>query len=176
MQACNEYLRAGIKRNATAMIKTYPNAKNWSMDYGWVGRAAEYDARIDEEKTQTVQDRRRASMEEGLANDFERVDSLKKLAAKLWAKIEKSVEVVDTKQIGSGENAERVTVRRFNGPLIEQFRGVLDDIAKEKGERKQVMDIKLIREEAAKLADEFGLDKDEVVAEADAIVKERGLQ
>ena len=42
------------------------------------------------------------------------------------------------KVIGSGVHAEVVTVFRFNAPLIEQLRGILSDIAKETGGRKDV--------------------------------------
>jgi hypothetical protein len=45
--------------------------------------------------------------------------------------------VPDVKSIGSGEFAERVDLVRFNAALLEQFRGTLDDIAQEVGQRKQ---------------------------------------
>jgi hypothetical protein len=43
----------------------------------------------------------------------------------------------DVKQIGSGDNAERVDIVRFNAALFEQFSNYLDDIAKETGGRVQ---------------------------------------
>jgi hypothetical protein len=47
----------------------------------------------------------------------------------------------DVKQIGGGEHAERVDIVRFNAALIEQYRGTLDDLAKETGGRKQKMEV-----------------------------------
>lgn len=41
----------------------------------------------------------------------------------------------DVKQIGRGDDAERVDIVRFNSALFEQFRGLLDDLAKETGGR-----------------------------------------
>ncbi len=84
-------------------------------------------------------------MQTGLALDYERVSRLKALGEFLFAQLyEQGVTgtyhnlwVPDVKQIGSGENAERVDLERFNGPILEQLRGVLDDIAKEVGGRKQ---------------------------------------
>lgn len=41
----------------------------------------------------------------------------------------------DVKQIGKGETAVTVDLIRFNSAIIDQFRGVLDDLAKETGGR-----------------------------------------
>lgn len=49
--------------------------------------------------------------------------------------------VHDVKQIGTGEKSERVDIERFNAPLIEQYRKVLDDIAMETGGRIRRQDI-----------------------------------
>jgi len=77
-------------------------------------------------------------METGFAKGHERVKALKDLAViledellqddKRWCK--------DVKQVGSGQGAQIVDILRFNAAEVEQFRGLLDDIAKEKGERK----------------------------------------
>lgn len=153
-----------------AMLSTL---KQWSTNYGWQARAVEYDTQIEERKNLETEQRRRAVLEEGLALDFERVAALKKLATYLLNQIETpgKVWLKETRQVGKGEDAEIVTVkRRFNAPLIEQFRGVLDDIAKEKGERKHVMDIKLIREEAESIAHKLGLDVADVLVEVENIL------
>jgi len=44
--------------------------------------------------------------------------------------------VKDVKGIGRGEDFERVTIERPNAAWVTQFRGLLDDIAKEVGDRK----------------------------------------
>lgn len=73
----------------------------------------------------------------GLAQKAERVKRLQLLAALmeedlfggvLWNE--------DVKMIGSGEYQERVEFERFNSAEVDQYRGVLDDIAKEMGDRK----------------------------------------
>ena len=82
-------------------------------------------------------------MQNGLAQDFERVNSLKRLACFLEGQIyEKgttgkyhNVWLPDVKVVGFGENAEVVEIERFNSGLLQQFRGTLDDLAKETGGR-----------------------------------------
>lgn len=78
-------------------------------------------------------------MSEGFALDHIRVRSLKLLAARLEEEIgqEDKVWLPDVKQIGAGDDAERVDLVRFNAPLIEQFRGALADIAEETGGRQK---------------------------------------
>jgi hypothetical protein len=78
-------------------------------------------------------------MEQGLAVDHERVKALKELADTLLDELRQYDRrwVRDVKQIGSGDSAERVDIERFNASEVEQLRGLLDDIAKEKQERRQ---------------------------------------
>lgn len=59
--------------------------------------------------------------------------------------------VADVKSIGSGEFAERVDIERFNSALVEQYRKVLEDIAKETGGRVQKQDIRI---DMSKLSDD----------------------
>jgi hypothetical protein len=117
--------------------------KEWSTRFAWQGRAELYDKAVEAEKTRLAGERRRQAMEEGLALDYERVRKLRKLARKLERELrqEDRVWLPDVKQIGSGEDAERVDIVRFNAPLIEQYRGTLDDLAKETGGRKKQTEI-----------------------------------
>lgn len=130
----------------------------WSRQYGWQARAASYDAEI--ERRRKEQDaaleaereaRRRQIMESGLALDFERVERLKRLEGLLIQELgeideqgnlvalkEDSVWAPDVKQIGSGKFAQQVDIVRFNRAIFETIRGLLDDLAKETGGRKQV--------------------------------------
>ena len=152
VQACNDYLRLGVGRSLSKLAAHYNEAYKkesptksqstlgkWSMDYNWQARCAIYDAEWDTKKTAA----RNATFAQGLALDFERVEKLKRLADFLEAQLYETSEdgiyynvwVPDVKQIGSGEDVERVDIERFNGPLIAEYRSVLDDLAKEVGGR-----------------------------------------
>jgi hypothetical protein len=181
VQACNDYLRMGPGRSLRRLSDVYiqqassdaqaakpPTTKpntlfTWSTDYDWQKRAENYDAEQDRAKTAEMEARRRAVMEEGLALDFERVIELKELAALLGEQIYTkasdgtypNIWLRDVKQIGSGEFAERVDLVRFNAPLIEQYRGTLDDLAKETGGRKQRVDLSGQVAMAPFMADEY---------------------
>lgn len=81
---------------------------------------------------------REEALTEGLALVAERVCRLKQLAALmeqdlfgglLWT--------TEVKGVGSGEIAEIVEFEEFNAGEVVQYRGVLDDIAKELGGRVQ---------------------------------------
>lgn len=150
--ACNDWLRMGVGRSLTGLLEKYtetiadnpPTAsmatlKSWSRKFTWAERATRYDA----EYEQIKQQQRAAVMHHGAALDFERVAKLKRLAAFLESQIfdpgedgsYPNVWLADVKQIGGGEFAERVDLEKFNGALISEYRGVLDDIAKEVGGR-----------------------------------------
>lgn len=157
IQACNDYLRMGPGRSLQKLHQIYTEStpeqpstkdlrtlKEWSRRYDWQSRSALYDTAIDEQKTALAQD----AMQTGLAATYERVLILKRLAATLSAEIWQrdgslvpgNVWLKGAKQIGAGPLAERVDLIRFNAPLIEQFRGVLDDLARETGGRKQQLE------------------------------------
>jgi len=114
--------------------------KGWSSRYGWQGRSEEFDAKLERQKNE----RRKQIMDSGLALDFERVNELKKLAHFLTDQLYEQGEdgnyhnvwLPDVKQIGSGNNVERVDIERFNAAIISELRAALDDLAKETGGRK----------------------------------------
>lgn len=156
--ACNDWLRLGAGRTHGTLLERYRDLQQntapttslntlqaWSSKYEWAARASAYDALWELRKTQE----REAVLNYGLALDFERLRKLYRLAAMLEAQIyERGSEGVlhniwlpDVKSIGSGEFAERVDIERFNAPLIEQYRKVLEDIAKETGGRVNRADI-----------------------------------
>jgi hypothetical protein len=118
--------------------------KIWSSRFEWTKRAVEYDAEIEHQKNE----RRQQVMENGFALDYERTSELKKLAHFLIDQMYEQGEdgdyhniwLPDVKQIGSGEFAEKVEIERFNAAIISELRGVLDDIAKETGGRKQKLE------------------------------------
>jgi hypothetical protein len=154
--ACNDWLRMGSGRSIPQLIEQYQEKSNliqdfeppsvsystlasWSSRYGWPERARAYDANWEARKNAE----RDAVLNYGLSLDYERVRKLYRLAAMLEAQIyERGADGVlhniwlpDVKSIGSGEFAERVDIERFNGALIEQYRKVMEDIAKETGGR-----------------------------------------
>ena len=147
-QAWADYLALGPDRSLEKLLESYrsrPSAptgqvsmlKRWSAAFGWQARLQEIAARQAEEAQEREAARIREIMETGYGRPHERVQLLKRLLdlcvedvttrGKRW--------VQDVKSIGSGEFAERVDLERFNASEFDQIRGLLDDIAKEKGER-----------------------------------------
>jgi hypothetical protein len=128
--------------------------KRWSSRYGWQKRADIYDAELERQKNERCKE----VMESGLALDFERTDELKGLAHFLIDQIYEQGEdgdyhnvwLPDVKQIGSGKDAERVDIERFNAAIIDQARGVLDDLAKETGGRHKKADVSVGLDESTR--------------------------
>jgi hypothetical protein len=184
---CNDYLRLGPGRSLSALLAYYAETgqnqpptrskatlKEWSQRFGWQARAAAYDAEAERQRKERDAElerrreaRRQEIMDSGLALVHERVSKLKSLAdlleTELYARTAErfsNIWLADAKQIGSGESFERVDIVRFNQALIEEYRAVLDDLAKETGGRKtttklETPDLKplpeAIRELAAKV-------------------------
>jgi len=134
----DEYSKVRQNEPPTRSLSTL---KAWSSRYDWQQRFEIYDAELERQKNE----RRKQVMESGLALDFERTDELKRLAHFLIDQIYEQGEngsyhnvwLPDVKQIGSGNKVERVDIERFNAAIIGELRGVLDDLAKESGGRKQ---------------------------------------
>lgn len=156
VQACNDWLRLGAGRTTVALFEKYKESEekstptrsigtlnNWSARYGWANRAELYDAEVEAERDAVARAYASEITEEGLALIHERVKTLKALAGRLLEDMEEvdKVWLKDVKQIGSGDMAERVDLIRFNAPLFQQLRGVLEDIAKEMGHRAQKFDV-----------------------------------
>lgn len=160
--ACNDYLRMGPGRSLQKLWTRYQavtdplpptrritTLKEWSSAFGWQERATFYDSRIERKKTEQSDKRRQQALESGFALDYERVLTLKKMASLLLGQLYEKGEngvyhnlwVPDVKQIGGSVFAERVDIERFNAPLISEIRGLLDDLAKETGGRKQKVDV-----------------------------------
>ena len=152
MQACNDYLRMGPGRSLRDLVARYRDAGrnttptrsfstlgDWSPRYGWVERAAQYDARLEAAKNAEAE----RIMREGLALAHERVRKLDVLAGFLEKQLyeigEKgtyhNVWMPDQKGIGQGEYMTIVDIEHFNGSLIREFRETLADLAAETGGR-----------------------------------------
>lgn len=150
--ACNDYLRMGVGRSLAKLCDRYRNAteqiptrriatlKTWSVDYGWQDRADAYDKAVDAEKTAAVEARRNAIMEQGLSQDYERVNELYELFEKLkFEFVTRGLWYTDIKLSATGDKVE---VEVFNKALLDSMRGALDDLAKETGGRKQKSEVK----------------------------------
>lgn len=161
--ACNDFLRLGSGRSISGLVQKYTDMSmfqtdfkppstsaqtlySWSSRFDWADRAAVYDAAWEERKNAE----REAVLNYGLALDYERLRELYRLADLLRGQIyERNPEsgvfdniwLPDVKSIGSGESAERVDIERFNAALVEQYRKVLEDIAKEVGGRVNKTDL-----------------------------------
>lgn len=82
------------------------------------------------------------ALKTGLALKAERVKKLDLLARLMENDLFHDVLwVQDVKMIGSGFSQERVEFESFNAAEVAQYRGVLDDIAKEVGDRSQKTEI-----------------------------------
>lgn len=79
---------------------------------------------------------------DGLATKAERVSRLQQLADLMWRDLTKGFLWVDqVKALGSGDNMEIVDYEEFNTSEVREFRATLDDIAKEMGHRKTVIEL-----------------------------------
>lgn len=147
-EAFADYMALGPDRSLPKLAKAYktrigPVATKqlstllkWSTDFGWQDRLkalhAEQASRLAEAET----DEKIRVLQEGFALRHKRVEALNRLAGKLLEDLDGDrLWVTDVKQIGGGENAERVEVERFNAAEMQEFRALLDDITKETGER-----------------------------------------
>jgi hypothetical protein len=81
------------------------------------------------------------ALKAGLALKVERVKRLTLLAALMEEDLFNGVLwTTDVKMIGTGAFQERVEFEEFNAAEVQQYRGILDDIAKEMGDRTQKID------------------------------------
>jgi len=134
----------------SAPTQSITTLQQWSSKFGWAERATEFDAGWEARKNAE----RQAVLGYGLSLDYERVNKLLRLADFLESQLYErgatddgtpgpyhNVWVPDVKSIGGGEFAERVDIERFNSAILEQYRAVLDDIAKETGGRIKKTDV-----------------------------------
>ena len=89
---------------------------------------------IQEEHEQTA-------IRRGLANKEVRIRRLARLARRMEKDLfgnddDDRLWTDQVKGIGKGQDFERVEYEEFNAPEVQQYRGLLDDIAKEVGDRK----------------------------------------
>lgn len=150
--ACNDYLQMPYRslrrlheryveersRGVNVPSARYPTIARWSKAFGWTLRASAYDAR-----SRAEQDARaHYIMHSGLAQPHERVLMLDRMARRMETEFDKGrFWLRRRKSIKTEDGYEVVNERIFNGSMLEQTRGMLDDIARETGGRKERLDI-----------------------------------
>lgn len=116
--------------------------KQWreqAQKWNWRERADAWDDVQRQRRTELYEARRDEILSSGFAAQFVRIAELVRVAELLQAEVwtEDKRWVPDVKQIGSGDDAQRVDIVRFNPAVIQQFRETLADIAAETGDRAQ---------------------------------------
>jgi hypothetical protein len=159
-RAWADYLAMGPERSLEALARRYrivienggqapttrlPTLADWSRHFGWQARLSEIADRETREAEEREAAYRRSVLEDGYALSHKRVEGLKVLAGLLYDELTAEGEdnrrwLDDVKQIGSGADAVRVPILRFNASEVEQLRGLLEDIAKEVGGRAQKLE------------------------------------
>jgi len=105
----------------------------------------------------------------GLAIKSERVKSLQILAALMWKDLTGGFLWLDqVKGLGSGEFMQVIDYEEFNAAEVKEYRGVLDDIAKELGHRKTVVELNW-----RDIAKQRGYDPDELYNDMVAAARRR---
>lgn len=139
--ACNDFIRLGPARTVSKLFETYNDEsvsaptrsrntlRDWQQRYDWTERAAQYDERIEKIKTKQSE----AALSSGLACAFERVNELKAL---YWD-VKKHIFDTLTTDDGQAIEVNGTPLVRVNTRVVNQARGILDDIAKETGGRVQ---------------------------------------
>ena len=166
--ALSDYALMGSVRGLRGLLKIYRERTGapttswktlsaWSADFAWVERSTRFDELQREKDQAAYEARRRQIMESGFALDFERVAELKALYEKyreyladennIWLPDVKSIRVgssLEVTQDGKSREVgeyERVEYFRFNEALLNQLRGLLEDLAKETGGRVHKTDL-----------------------------------
>lgn len=174
VQACNDWLRLGAGRTITLLLEQYEfmpentsptkslnSLYKWHNVYNWKSRAAQFDETIEAFKTAEHIN----TLQRGLGLTHERVKKLYRLSAFLESQLFElsepdeygiqhysSLWVHDVKQIGKGDDAERIDIERFNSAIISEYRATLADIAKEVGGRVEKKEVTGANGGAIKLA------------------------
>lgn len=147
-EAFADYLALGTDRSLAklaAMYQSRPKVsptkhlsllKRWSAQFGWTERIEAFRDEVTAARAEAGKAEELRVMQEGFALRHERVKALNRLAGKLLSELDGDrLWVSEPKMIGAGNLAREVEIERFNTAELEQFRGLLDDITKETGER-----------------------------------------
>lgn len=136
--ANHEQVLKGAKKYNGTPQSWHDAFKKWK----WKERAEAYDVHLQQERESLAAIERAKVLSEGYALMHERVKTLNVLAKKLVADIAKGkMYRSDVRSIGNGKDARAVDVELFEEGLVRELRGLLDDIAKETGERVKKSDV-----------------------------------
>lgn len=114
----------------TAPTQSYATLRMWADKWQWDKRVEKILERELKDIERKDKERRREILQEGYALQIERVRGLKELAADIELRLG-FADIVD-----STDGVKVNLSARDRAALIGQLRGVLDDIAKEQGQRK----------------------------------------
>jgi hypothetical protein len=149
VKACNDYLRLQIRsvkrlydkyvdlgeKGVRVPSTSFRGMTLWSAKYDWQARAEAYDVVREAEEQQLE----RVILSQGVALKHRRVMRLARIEEKLFELIEQNMHLqTRVKSVGAGERQRIVREIEFNAGLIREYRGVLDDIAKEVGGRREL--------------------------------------
>lgn len=176
-QAWADYVALGPDRSLAKLIARYrtvpetspttrlPTLKQWSRDYGWqdrlLGLAAEQGKIAEARERERID----AIMSSGFAMVHNRVKALDTLAEAVLAELAKpgddeSPAGFYRKEVKVAANGTAFDQQVFDKAKFDTLRGLLDDLAKEKGARKTIVDAKHTitdhRREAEQIAAEIG--------------------
>lgn len=153
LRKLHEHYKGQIRSGSGTNIPTQylSTLSRWSSRNSWQTRAAEYDLAMRKAGQSLIEEEAFT----GAAKPANRIQRLKKIFEDLSRMIYEENEdfeinhpgrrpflwLKEVKIVGSGVNAREIAVYRYNGSIISDFRGLLDDIAREVGGRRQAIDI-----------------------------------
>lgn len=164
--ACNAYLRQGPTRKISHVVDAFSKKFhedlggteiNWQVvakEFQWKERAIAFDAKIEQERNEAWT----RVMTSGLSVDYNRVEALKGIAKVLIDQFHEQDEdghhrwlwTKEIRRYGRMPHAVEYPIFTFNQGLVAQIRGVLDDLAKETGGRRETVDHNVTSEIALK--------------------------
>jgi len=109
---------------------------HWSSKYDWVDRATAFDDHLEEKRRK----KHEAEMTKGLSHAAVRLQKLKKLHDLLEEEIFEN-EAHWLEDLKLTPDGQRISIPKYNGRIIRDYRKVLADIAEEVGGRQKRVDV-----------------------------------
>ena len=144
-RAFDDYLALAPARSLDALLEIYaadpaapthrlPTLQRWAERDHWLERAARFDEAENFKAAELERERQRLILQSGLSLPSERVSRLKEIYVELHAFSLKTLHTLqnELEQPPAGGSGSGL---RFNPGMIQQLRGVLDDLARETGGR-----------------------------------------
>ena len=153
LRKLHEHYKGQIRSGSGTNIPTQylSTLSRWSSRNSWQERVEEYDLAMRTISQESLE----KEVFDGAAKPANRIHKLKKLTEDIGRMIYATDDefeadhpghrpflwLKESKIIGSGVAAREITNYRYNSAIIGDFRGLLDDLARETGGRKQLVDI-----------------------------------